>query len=61
MVGVFARLKLRTLYNMARTGRWPVLAVLATLLIVGFGLGASSLARLVVSRVDGDPLVVGII
>ncbi len=61
MVRVFARLKLRTLYNMARTGRWPVLAVLAIVVIAGFGLGASSLARLVVSRVDGDLLVVGII
>ncbi len=61
MVGVFARLKLRTLYNVGRSGKWPVLAVLAVVAIASFSAGAAWLAKLVVSRVDGDPLVVGIV
>ncbi|MBK5268899.1 MAG: hypothetical protein JJE47_15880 [Acidimicrobiia bacterium] len=61
MVGVFARLKLRTLFNIARSGKWPVLAVLAIVMIGGFGVGFAWLVRFVIERVDGDPVVVGII
>jgi len=61
MVGVFARLKLRTLFNIARAGKWPVLALVAMVVIGASGIGAAWLARFVIGKVEGDPLVVGIV
>ncbi len=59
MVGVFARLKLRTLVNIAASSAHPSLAVLAVLVILAGGLSTAWLARFLVIRVGADGLLVG--